>query len=145
MSMSQGFSAYRNKMMLKINPSDITNLTFIQNGVSKALKKNGNTWLSPSGTTLDSSKVAKYLTALSNFNAAGFADDFTLAQAGDSPKTSLKIEGNNLSAPISIDCYQVAGRDPAYVGRSSQKSDVWFAGDSLSFYRGLFKDLSELE
>ena len=145
MSMSQGFSGYRNKSLLEFNPADITNLSFTQNGQTQALSKTGNKWISSTGEPLDSTKVANYLKALSNFNASKFADDFSETQATNAQKASLKLAGNNLLSPIRIDCYQVPGREPAFVARSSQKSDTWFAGDSLSLYRGLFKDLKELE
>ncbi len=145
MSMSQGFSSYRNKSLLKFNPADITNLSFTQNGETRTLSKTANNWISSVGEALDSTKVANYLKNLSNFKASKFADDFVEAQANNAQKASLKITGNNLLAPINIDCYQVPGRDPAFVARSSQKSDTWFAGDSLSLYRGLFKELKDFE
>ena len=145
MSMGQGIDSYRNKSMVKFNEGDITSLTFTKNGVSSNLKKEGNTWITDSGLTLDSLKMANYLKRLSTYNAPKFADDFSASQADNSTKESLVIGGNNMLDPISINCYQVNGRDPAFVAQSSLQPDVWFAGDSLGFYRSMFKELKDLQ
>lgn len=145
MSLGQGFSGYRNNSMIKFNELDITKLSVQQDGQSANYQRAANQWINANGETMDSTKMTNYLKGLANFTASKFADDFQETDAAITSHQSLRIEANNGSAPITINCYQVSGRENPYICQSSTTPDTWFAGDSTSFYAKLFKTEPELK
>ena len=145
MSFGQGFDSYRNKTMLKFNKDDITQVAFTQDGQSSTLLNSSGQWTSDSGVTVDSTKMANYLSSIANFNGSKFADDFQENQFNIQSRQSLTITGNNMTAPIAVNCFLVAGAEQAIVCKSSLNPDAYFAGDSTNLYNRLFKTLEDLQ
>jgi len=74
-SVNRDANAFRNKKLLKVNPSTISKLTFDYPADSSfTMVKNENVWMS-NGLPLDSASVASYLSSISTLNGSTFTDD----------------------------------------------------------------------
>lgn len=145
MSLGQGFDSYRNNTLVAVNRNDITNLTFQNNGAITTFQKEANGWTTSNGELLDSTKVASYLTGLSNLKSAKFADDFSENAPGITQQNTITIAGNNMLSPVTVNCFKVPGREQPYICKSSLNPDAWIAGDSTTIYSKLFKEVAELQ
>ncbi|MCB0687997.1 MAG: DUF4340 domain-containing protein [Saprospiraceae bacterium] len=136
MSLSQGFDSYRNKILTSLTSTDLTKLTLEENGESKIIMKMDSSWQTASGEPLDSASVASYLNTVRSVSGATFVND--QSSVGDRIK-GLKIEGNNMSAPVEIDCYTSRDTTHHFVIHSSTNSEGYFFSDSSGIYERVFQ------
>lgn len=142
MSFGQGFNAYRLKDLAKVRQEDIVGISF-QDGQS--LQKGPSGWVSGTGAALDSSKVATYLTGISNSAGQEFVDDFNASQIAPEQTQRMTITGNNLIQPIVLTAYQRADAENPYVIHSSLNPDAYFASKADGIYAKLFQSVATLE
>jgi hypothetical protein len=126
-------SAYRNRMVFKVDKNTVTKLTFVYPGDSSfILSKSGNHWLL-NDQPVDSAKTENYLNSIRNTMNSEFAED------GTAPFTfpySLRIEGNDMSA-INVE----GAINPApkkYFVKSSANPSAVFGSASPSLFNQVF-------
>lgn len=140
MTLTQSFDNYRNKSMLKLNQADLTKVSF-QEGTSRIeIAKNGNSWMTDL-TEVDSTAMAGYLSNISSVSGTAFLDD--RSQVGQKIK-ELTFEGNNMTGPVTITCYQAEGASQPFVLNSSMNADAFFLSDTIGVHDRLFGKFSEI-
>ncbi len=144
MGLSQGFDSYRDKSILRLSPADLTQIQVESAGQNFTYLNNNGQWTTQGGLSLDSTKMATYLNGLANFSGTSFADNFSENQTNVQSKQSLTFTGNNMTAPIRVDCYSLANAAQPFVVRSSL-NPAYFSGDSTSLYQRLFKMPTNLQ
>lgn len=137
MTMGQGFKAYRNKDILKVNQNDLTQISINTLGIPTILQKNGEGW-TQDGNPVDSTTLFNYLTGLKHIIGTTFADDFEDLQSNDLLYKTLALEGNNLSAPILIKAFKDTTRTNPYVIQSSLNSNNYFESGEDGIFEQLF-------
>lgn len=143
MTLGQGFDAYRNKTMLKIDPQvAITEFAFEEKDTSYNFAQINGQWLLNNEIAIDSAKITAYLADLSNLTGAGFADDFDDLQADSLQFKRLTAKGNNLLEPIVITCYRDSTREKPFVLQSNYNEEAYFESDSAGIYQRIFKGWS---
>lgn len=121
-SFNRDLNGFRDKTVIHSNKGDWTKLTFTYPADSSfVLQKEGQKWTIPSSTA-DSTKVAKFLTALQNINHYKYATQEPQGQ----PTFSLKIDDNK--EPIEIKGYQ---ENNELLVSSSQNPGTYFDGKSI--------------
>ena len=144
MTLGQGFDAYRNNTMLKLDPQvAITEFLIEEKDTAYNFTQTNGQWLLNNEIPLDSTKVSSYLTGLSNLSGAGFADDFDDLQASNLQFKRLTAKGNNLLEPIIINCYRDSTREKPFILQSSYNEEAYFESDSVGVYQLIFKDLND--
>lgn len=143
MQFNQGFSAFRNNQLVKINNADVRRLTLQRDDETTIIQQQEDGhWYLAGMEQLDSASVTQYVTGLNNVTGSAFADDFT--PAGDPPLKSLTITGNNMPAPVEINCYANRDTSMAFVLHSSTNPQTYFLSDSTGVYNRLFGKLEDL-
>ena len=141
MTMGQGFNAYRNNSISKINKDQVSQIAINTLGTTEVIQKAQNGW-SLNGTLIDSTQMANYLTGLQSLNGATFVDDFDELQAQSLLYKTLSLEGDNME-PVIIKTYRDTSRTEAFVIQSSQNKDTYFSSDETGIYAKLFSELKE--
>ncbi|NUN99031.1 MAG: DUF4340 domain-containing protein [Saprospiraceae bacterium] len=137
------FSAYRNPVLLEIAENEkVVGFEWRFPDTTYAFTKIENNWVC-NGTTLDSSKVTRYLSGLRNLTSRTFADDFDEVEASRYAFCSLHLASNQREEPYTIECFRDSLRKPVYFFRSGMQDEVFFAEDSTGLYRRLFKNLTD--
>lgn len=140
MTLTQSFDNYRDKSMLKLNQADLTKVSF-QEGTSRIeIAKNGNSWMTDV-TEVDSTAMAGYLSNISSVSGTAFLDD--RSQVGEKIK-EITFEGNNMTGPVTITCYQAEGASQPFVLNSSMNADAYFLSDTIGVHDRLFGKFSEI-
>ena len=139
MSISRGFSSWRDRTFVKLDQDSITQLAFTYSGDSSftASKTADAHWVID-GAAADSTAMVSYLRTVSSLSNSNFADDF--AVEGQNPLCQLAIHGDNVEE-ITINCYR---RDDGFVLTSSQRKGVYFSSDSTGLFSRVFISKSEL-
>lgn len=135
MSLSQGMDNYRNKELLKLVPEDLTKLTLEDGGNATTVLRPDSIWRFSGGELVDSAAISTYLNALRSVNGGTFA----MGKSDVGVKTNeLVIEGNNMGAPVVIECYASADTSHHFVIHSSLNEEGYFFSDSSGIYDRLF-------
>jgi len=135
MSLSQGMDNYRNKEVARLNATDLTNLTMEENGQTISMMRPDSVWRYSDGMQVDSLAVSGYVTGLGSVNGAKFAQG---KAAAGSRVSSLQISGNNMGAPVSIECYTSIDTSHHFVIHSSANQEGYFYSDSSGIYDRIF-------
>lgn len=140
MTLTQSFDNYRDKSMLKLNKEDLTKVS-LEDGSSKIeVRKEGDTWMRDQ-TVVDSTALAGYLSNISSVSGTAFLDD----RSGVGQKIKeLTFEGNNMTGPVTITCYQAQGSTQPFVLNSSLNPESYFLSDTLGVHNRLFAKFSEI-
>lgn len=142
MTFNQGFDAFRNNELIKLNKEDIREVALRSNGEKIAISRNpedGN-WYRGGMEKLDSAKAAQYISQITN----AFGSDYAENPASGSPFVSLEISGNNLITPLTVGCYIQADTARPFLLHSSANPETWFASGSAGLYQRLFTGFDEL-
>lgn len=130
---NRDINAFRDQTFLKAKKDDINKLSFqMTDSMSYTLQRVDSTWIIK-GNKADHGKVNELLSKLTANNQNQFVDDFKI---GDSPLTSLKIEGNNME-PINISSYQYDSA--SVIMTSSLNSNALFKIPKSGIYEDLFR------
>ncbi|MEM1324220.1 MAG: DUF4340 domain-containing protein [Bacteroidota bacterium] len=140
--LSRGFNSFRDASLVKFNKDDITSLQFLGMESFNLNKGPDNQWLAD-GNPVDSAKVANFLNNIQNVNGSNFSDGVVASALGD-PVQSLSISGNNMTAPIKVDCYAVSGQQQPFLLHSTL-NDAYFTSDSTGLFTRLFKPLVDFQ
>lgn len=137
MTMGQGFDSYRNKELLKIDKNQLTQISINREGMTEIYQKNGNDW-TVDGVSVDSTKMANFLTGLQSVNGNTFADDFEVTASNSLLFNTLSLEGNNISTPIIIRAFRDTSRTLPYVIHSSMNPEGYFESGADGVFEQLF-------
>ncbi len=140
MTLTQSFDNYRDKSMLKLNQADLTKVSFQEGTTRIEIAKNGNSWMTDV-TEVDSTAMASYLSNISSVSGTAFLDD--RSQVGQKIK-EITFEGNNMTGPVTITCYQAEGASQPFVLNSSMNADAFFLSDTIGVHDRLFGKFSEI-
>ena len=144
LTFGQGFSSYRDKLILKMTPEmEITEFDLQMPDTTNHYLNNNGIWTYNAETPLDSTLVGNYLNALRNISGNEFADDFDELQASHLPTRKLTVRGNNITMPLEVTCYQDTTRAKPFIIRSNQNPESFFASDSSGVFQRLFKEPGE--
>jgi hypothetical protein len=135
MSLSQGFDNYRNKSVLTVNAADLTKISLEESGQTSAVMKPDSIWKDMAGASVDSTKMANYLSTLASVSGTAFVN--SQADVGERLKT-LKLEGNNMLTGVEINCYASRDTSHHFVIHSSDNQEGYFFSDSSGIYNRLF-------
>lgn len=135
MSLSQGFDNYRNKTLTSINAGDLTRITLEGEGDATTVVKTDSVWRYPSGMEVDSAAITSYLNTVRSVTGSTFVNSRN--DAGERLKL-LKMEGNNMAAPIEIVCYTSQDTSHHFVIHSSANEEGYFFSDSSGIYSRFF-------
>jgi len=144
MTMSQGFSSYRMKDFLKLNTTDITSLALTNNDGSVQQFSALNGQWTKEGNPIDSTTMATYLSGIQNTFGNDFVDGLEEGTLSTQLFKTLTITGNNLTAPISVNCYRDINREKPYLMRSSQNKDAIFESGTDGIFEKVFTALEAL-
>ena len=138
MTLVKDFNTFRNKNLGAFDPLEVQSFTFTNEGNMLIYeKKEGGTWQSSSGMTIDSSKMASYLNKIKNATGKDFLDGY---QPQGNPNASLKLEVAGRSLPWQVDYFH-EGDNRIF---KSAENDAYFASDSLGLYKTLIQGLNNL-
>ena len=141
MSCNQKFEQWRNKVLIKGNKDNWTQLTYTYPGDSSfTISKSNKKWM-VNGVAGDSSKIDQYLNTLSYQNGSGFIDNVNFK--GQNPIYNLKIEGNNLPAPILVRAF-ASDTVIKFVLNSSLNPDSYFNGTQSKLTENIFTSKAKL-
>lgn len=144
MQYNQGFNAFRDNAVVKLNSQDIRGVSLRQaDGEQRAMQKlEDDQWYLAGMELLDSAKVAQYVTGLASVQGYDFAGDFD-AQRAELLKT-VNVTGNNMIAPVEIRCYANTDTTHAFVLHSTMNADAYFLSDSTGIYHRVFGNLEDI-
>jgi|SRR5688572_5820065 hypothetical protein len=129
---NKNFNEWRDKTFLKVQPENISKITFQYPGDSSfVLIQSANKW-QIDNVKADSSNVQTYLNRFRSRFLQDFDDDFTPSEEA-SYTVTLDIRS---TAPVAIKAWQV--QKDRWVLNSSQQQDVYFSSADPSVIRDLF-------
>ncbi len=135
MSLNQSFDNYRNKMITSLNADDITRVVLSESNLNMTMTRVDSVWRNDEGTPIDSAAAAQYINTLKSISGGTFIT--SQSDIGDRLK-SLTIEGNNMAAPMDINCYQSQDTSQHFVIHSSGNQEGYFFSDSVGIYDRIF-------
>ena len=144
MTMSQGFNSYRIKEFLQVNKDDLTGLQLTNNDGSTISFSALNGQWSKEGVAIDSTTMATYLNAIQSTFGSDFVDGLDEGTLSSQLYKTLTITGNNMTGPISVNCYRDINREKPYLLRSSQNKDAVFESGEDGIFEKIFTKLEEL-
>ncbi len=136
MSVNQGFSAWRNRTFVRVDPASLTRLTFNYPADSGFVLTQAPKGWQINGTRADSGAVASYLTALRALANDRFAEIPDAPPA--SPDLQLQIEGNNMTT-VTVNAF---AQPDGYLLHSSLNPNAYFTGGTDGVFNTLFKGSS---
>ncbi len=140
MTLTQSFDNYRDKSILKLNNADLTKVSLQDVDAKIEVSKSGETWMRDD-VVVDSTAMAGYLSNVSSVSGTAFLDD--KSQIGPEIK-AITFEGNNMTAPVTVTCYQAEGATQPFVINSSLNADAYFLSDTVGVHDRLFGKFSEI-
>lgn len=142
MSFNQGFNAFRNSEMIKLNAADVREVAVIEAGERIAIAKNAEDgfWYRGGMEKLDSAKTAQFISQLTNIHGSDYAE----TPAAGTPIKSIEITANNLTSPVRVDCFVQADTAKPFVFNSTANPETWFASDSSGVFQRIFVKFDEL-
>lgn len=142
MSFNQGFNAFRNSEMIKLNAADVREVAVIEGGERIAIAKDPDDgfWYRGGMEKLDSAKAAQYISQLTNVHGS----DYAATPATGTPMKSIEITANNLASPVRVDCFMQADTAKPFVFNSTANPETWFASDSSGVFQRIFVKFDEL-
>lgn len=127
---SRDFNSWRKTDFLRLNKTDVTQISVITPEEEFDLVKKDSIW-EVNGVSCDSTSIDNYLNTLSSRNERNFFDGFTK----ESPANYvLNIMGNNMSS-ISVKAWK---KEDYYVLNSSLNPNSYFKSDSTGLFKQLF-------
>jgi hypothetical protein len=142
MAFSRTFNDFRNKVLARTTPDvEFTRFQLDDGRQVFNVVKIPTAWTIDGTQPLDSMKVENYLNTFRNFNGVNFIDNIDPSAIAQLPKQSLRLEGNNLIAPINITVYQDASRPMPFIIHSTANPDAYFASDSTGIYSQIVQDV----
>ncbi len=140
MMFNSDVNSYRNSKLCETSANELTKLTFTYPADSSfTLTKQNDKWM-VNGLLADSAKVAKYVSSLSNLVSTNFVDeDLSMVVQ---PTHILRIEGNNMSAPIELSAIP-ADSINQYIVTSSINKGTNFSGAKGNLFTKIFKGEDE--
>ena len=135
MSLSQGPDNYRNKQITSVNSDDVTRVTLEDMGSQKTYSSIGTSWQDESGNPIDSAKMVSYLNNIKSVMGSSFVEN-TSIQMGSKVNT-LRIEGNNMPAPLEVNVYLSQDTSHHFVVHSNSNEEGYFFSDSSGVYNRL--------
>ena len=142
MTFNQRFNTFRDNALVRVNKDDILEFANQEGGERIAVSRNpaNGHWYRGGMEQLDSAKTAQYLSQIANLTGSEFAD----GPADGTPIQSFELSGNNLPAPVRVDCYVQADSTYPFILHSSMNPDNWFLTDSASLYQRIFGKFEDL-
>ncbi|MCF8359642.1 MAG: DUF4340 domain-containing protein [Prolixibacteraceae bacterium] len=106
MTFNRTLNDFRSKVITNASKDNWTRLDFNYPADSSfTLQKTGDSW-TVNGETADSTAVAQYLNGIQNLRSQKLID----SEEKGNNIYSLSIEGNNMTDPITINCYELNGK-----------------------------------
>ncbi|MDH3650598.1 MAG: DUF4340 domain-containing protein [Saprospiraceae bacterium] len=136
MSLTQGKDNYRDKTLTKFNTDDLTRITMSAPDAQIQYSKDIDHWIDENGDGVDSAKMSTFLSSLGSVSGTTFADQ---GQKRGEQVLKLNIEGNNMVAPVSIECYASLDSTQSFVIHSSLNPEADFYSDSSGIYSRIFQ------
>jgi len=120
MSFNRNLDSFRDKTIIKSTKTDWVKLTYSYPADSSfTLEKVNDKWMI-GGMAADSASVAKYINSIARLTESKFAETKPVS----SVTHRLKIEGNNMMAPVEITGFYIDGEN--FVVESSQNQGTFF-------------------
>lgn len=142
MMLSQGFSSYRSKDLLKLDHYAVGQLSYEGDATYEA-KWTGEQWLLNGTIPLDSNKVRNFLLNLRSMSGEEFVDGFDPEANSEKLLKKLTISGSNMAEPVIVRCWQDTTLAKPFVIQSSQFPESFFESDSSRLFKRLFKPVTE--
>ena len=142
MQFNQGFNAFRDNQLVKLNREDLRQLTLAspaENAAIQYMEEDGR-WYYAGMEALDSTQMAQYISGLTSTFGSEYVDDFTPG----APLKSLQIAGNNLLTPVTVSCYASQDSTKPFVLHSSMNPETHFLSDSAGVYNRVFGKLEQI-
>lgn len=131
MEFSSDLNAYRNNSLTKVNPEDISKVSFVYPSDSSfVLEKNNGKWML-NGLLADSAAVANYISGFRNKTHSFFIEDKPAKPA----QYKITIEGNNIVNPIILSSTNI---EEKMAVMTSQNLEAVFDGDKSALFSNLF-------
>lgn len=132
MAFNREFNLWRDKTLTDFRKEDVTEMSFQYPADSGfVVKKEGSKWMAD-GKSVDSSKVADYLSTI--FKETGF--DFVEGFSADAtPLKQLDIKGNN---GLAVTLKAFGSEEGTYIINSSQNPKVYFSSDAVGLHSRIF-------
>ena len=138
LSFNRSFNDWRDNTFVTFTTNDVTNLRYLYPADSSYnLSLRDSKWYIENALA-DSSKVASFLSSLSNVAGQDFNDNF---KPDVNPDYQMTIEGNNL-LNISVKGYRQS--DGNYILNSSLNPDIYFTSNSEGIFKRVFKAKKDL-
>lgn len=141
MTLGQGFDAYRNKNLLKVNKEAVASIQLTKQDGSSQNFTHANSQWTKDNIAIDSTAMAGYLNGLQNVMGSDFADDVDETSINSLLYGVINIFKTNDPTPITLTCYQDLPKEKAYIFKSSQNTDAYFRSDESGLFKKLFVDL----
>ena len=142
MSLSSDASAFRNKEIVNVNQQDLTGFVLNGPGGTKSLRFDGVNWITSTGIAPDTNLIKSYLGSVSNVSGQQFDDEFNAQN--NPPDYQLIVEGNNMPAPVEVNCFRSQKEGQSFVLQSSVNPESYFSSDSTGIYSRIFGKLMEI-
>lgn len=134
MTFNRQVNAFRNKTLIRSDKNDWTRLFFTYpEDSSFAMTIQNGRWMI-GGMLADSTEADKYFNSISNLFSSGFVDDIAIT---NNASHSLRIEGNNMPAPIEISAFP-ADTVNRYLILSSLNTGSKFSGAKQNLFEKIF-------
>lgn len=137
-TMQQGFDAFRDKNLCKIDPIQVNQINLNENENSYTLKLEDGEWKNET-VTKDSTEVAAWIEKITKLKGAEFQNDINQLENATPIKT-INLKGQNSAA---INLYLNPAEGKPFVIHSSLNQTAYFQSDSTGIYKTLFVDLKD--
>ena len=141
MTMGQSIDAFRNKELVNIGESEISEIETKISGQLKKIRKE-NYWVDAENNMIDSTSINNYLTGISKVSGSEIVDEFSIDQASEIGQVRLQLADG--SPTIKLTCYSMPELTKPFVVHSSANPTEYFASDSAGVYKTIFGSLGEL-
>ena len=143
MQFNQGFGAFRNKELVKFTREDLVQIELTSAGQDPiGLQNIDGDWFFAGMEELDSTKMAGYVTSLSNVFGSDFDDSFDAAATA--PLKQLRLNLNNSTEPVTIACYPGNSTETPFILHSNLNEIGYFPSDSAGIYDRVFGKLEAI-
>ena len=141
MTLAQGMSNYRNKLLVQLSKDNIRQMKLSDSGNEIVINRVDNQWTSSDNTVLDSTEMATYLNGVQSVSGIEFAESTV---QNNQLLNTLEISGDNMDQPFRLYCYASGDSTRMFALHSTLNEEGYFLTDSSSIYDRTFGKLLDI-
>ena len=139
-NISDNISTYRNKNLVSFNPDNLTEIKYFHDNTTDELTKQGKDW-THGNIVVDSTKIAGFLTSLSNIKGSKFVN---LNNNWHRPESYDSLVLYMQDKDISIVAYPDSTISSGFIIHGSENEGAFFDSDSTGLFKRIFSKFEDI-